>query len=241
MEHVVFDGVELTSSELVALVKSRPMSKLDVQLEHVSGTDGFMALGASILPEPVTVKLVAPNAGQRERRALARWLGSVLYAKEPKKLSLSSDDGLWCYAMLAKRPDLSEFVTSGSVMVSWQPMHAAMYGQHRSEVVPSGGSVTVNVRGTYPTPLRITAAAATRDASTGLWGLLLDNDKFLQVPLTTTSTLDISCEDRTCIVGGYVTLPTLESDWLEVDNGTHVLENYLGGGACTVEWYERWL
>lgn len=237
MEHVVFGGVDL-SERFICLVKSRPMPSVDAKLEHVSGSDNYIAMGATFLPEPIVVRLVAPSAGRRERRRLARWLGGTLYRREPARLSMSSDDGMYCMAVVADRPDLNELVVGGTVDVKFQPMHAALYGETHSATVPSGGSVAIVVGGTYPTMPRISAASATGTT----WGVRVDGASYLHVPKSSAAqSVEADCEHRVCLVGGLVTLPTLDSDWLELEPGAHTIANDVGSGAATVTWTERWL
>ena len=237
MERVIFGGVDL-SERFICLVRSRHMPSVDASLEHVSGSDRYVAMGATYLPEPIVVRLVAPSAGRRERRRLARFLGGALYRREPDRLYLSDDDGLYRMAMVVDQPDFEELVVGGSVEVKFQPMHAAMYGETHSATVPSGGSVTVMVEGTYPSTPTVSASAATGET----WGIRLDNADFLHVPKGSYAQgIEIDCERRTCLVGGLVSLPTLDSDWLELAPGEHTLANDMGGGAATVTWTERWL
>lgn len=240
MEHVVFDGVDL-SERFIVLFPERRMPSMDLDTEHVAGSDGYIFKGRDVLPQPVTFRLVMPDARGRERRELARWLGGVLYKREPCRLSLSGDDGLWCMAMLSKAPDLEELVVGGTIDVTMQPAHAAMYGEEHSIDIPSGGSATLLVGGTYPTMPTISAQEATPSSLSGVWGLTVDNGDVLHVPMETAAAVEVDCEGRTCTVGGLVTLPTLDSDWFTLEPGTHVIRNDQGSGACTVTWNDRWL
>lgn len=240
MEHVIFDGVDL-ASRFTCLVTSRPMPSLEANTEHVSGADYLIPRGASVLPQPIVVKLVMGVADEAARRDAAHYLGGILYAKEPKRLSLSSDDGLYCMAIVSGQPDMHELVRTGYVYVTFQPMHAALYGTTRTATIPSGGSVTVTVGGNYPTRPRVQAPNAIRNTSSGVWGIRLDEGDFIHVPLSATSRVDADSDTRVCTVNGAITMPTLDSSWLEMAPGTHTLRNDQGSGASTVTWIERWL
>lgn len=236
MEHVVFGGVDL-SKRFTCLVKSRPMPSFNPRTQQVSGSDRYTPMGAEILPEQITVRLVCGYAPEDERREIARWLGGVLYSKEPKRLSLSSDRGLWHTATLAKGADFRELVSTGYVEVTFQPMESWLYGEEHSVTVPSGGSASFKSDGSYPTAPKIVAASA----SGTTWGLRLDDGDFVHVPLSSTSRVEIDCDKRTCLVGNSVSVPTLDSDWLQFSAGSHTIRNDIGSGACVVMWIDRWL
>ena len=108
--------------------------------------------------------------------------------------------------------------------------------------VPSGGSISFNVGGTYRARPRITASAV-RDSSSQVWGLKLDNADFVHVVTGSASarSVDIDCDGRTCIVNSSTSMITLDSDWLELAPGTHTLVMDKGTGAATVKYRERWL
>ena len=115
-----------------------------------------------------------------------------------------------------------------------------MYGDTHTVTVPSAGSVSFIVKGSYPTAPTIHAQSANVSSST-VWGLRLDETDFIHVQLSEASEVAIDCDKRTCLVGSDVKLPTLDSDWIHLTNGHHTLRNDQGTGACTVTWTERWL
>ena len=238
MEHVIFGGVDL-SERFVCLVKERSLPSISPRTEHVRGSDRYIDMGADILPEPIVVKLVCPDATSRVRRELSRWLGEVLYQKEPQRLQLSSDEGLWHTARLAKTPKLNELVTSGSVEVTFQPMEAWMYGETHSIAIPSWNqSVQFLVRGSYPTAPTI----ETSDAGGITWGVRLDDGDFLHVEIDDYDvSIKLDCDKRTCLVNDSVALPTLDSDWFYLTSGQHKITHDLGMGTGVLTWTERWL
>lgn len=238
MEHVVFDGVDL-SERFICLIKERPLPSMEPRVEHVDGSDRYIDMGADILPEPIVVKLVCPYAPQHVRRELSRWLGEVLYHKEPQRLQLSSDEGLWHTARLAKTPKLRELVTSGSVEVTFQPMEAWMYGETHSVEIPSyGNSVQFLVRGSYPTAPKISVEAAGGIT----WGVRLDDGDFLHVDIDDYNvSLELDCDSRTCLANGSVMLPTLDSNWFYLTAGQHTITHDKGLGNGVLTWTERWL
>ena len=137
---------------------------------------------------------------------------------------------------------IESYTNADSVVVNFQLVEAAAYGDTVTKTVPSGGSLTFTVGGTYPTKPRITASAS-RDGSSQVWGLRLDSGDFLHVATGSASPRNIvlDCESRTLTIAGAVALPTLDSDWFELPPGTHTLTMDKGTGAATVTYRERWL
>ena len=102
--------------------------------------------------------------------------------------------------------------------------------------------MTFNVDGTYKAAPVITANA-TRNASSLVWGLRLDEGDYLHIATGSASARPITanCGERTLSVNGSVAIPTLDSDWLELEPGVHTLRMDNGTGAATVTWRDRWL
>lgn len=240
MESVVFDGVVLTDRWTV--LSTRGVASQNVQTVEVPGRDGCTARGMTYgCPPVVLVFIVDPTdrAGVLEAR---RELTALLSVREPKRLEFGCDDGLYYMAMPSGDVNWTQFVHTGKLEVPFLVPSPAMYGAVREAVVPSGGSVTVEVGGTYPTAPKLAADAAVR-GSGNVWGVRLDDGDFVHVATGNSSArrVYVDCEARTANVNGSATVPTLDSDWLELVPGEHVLRNDQGTGACTVTWQERWL
>ena len=137
---------------------------------------------------------------------------------------------------------LNRAIGAEHASLTFELVDPVAYGREVEFTVPSGGSVTFNVAGTFNAKPRITASAV-RNASALVWGLLLDDDDFIQVDTGSDSAraISIDCDRRTCIVNDEASLITLDSDWLEFAPGTHTLEMEYGTGAATVKYFERWL
>ena len=121
----------------------------------------------------------------------------------------------------------------------------AAYGETRTATVPSGGSVTITVNGTYPTRPTFYASAAVRDSSSSVWGIRHGGGNYIHIPTGSGASrrVDIDCAKRvaTITASRTVVLPTLDSDWIELNPGQNTLSNDKGTGACTGTWVERWL
>lgn len=245
MEHVVFDGIDLSSvtKGIIALAGDRPIASVEARTENVNGRDGYVFMGADLKPQPVEFHVIMVNKGITARRRAVRALAPILLVKKPVTLAFSSDEGLYYVGMPSKAPDLKELVVSGSMKVVFQPLDAAMYGETHSVTVPSGGSASIVVGGTYPTHPKVSVASAVRDQSSLVWGLRLDDGDFLHVETGSDSGRAVlaDCEGRTLTVNGSVELPTLDSNWFMLAQGVHTLRNDQGSGECVVTWTERWL
>jgi hypothetical protein len=194
-------------------------------------------------PSLLSFTLVFRGSSPTERQAFVRELASVLMVKEPVRVAFSSDNGLYYEAVTEGALDFASFIEGGALTVNMHALSAALYGVERSVTVPSGGSATLMVGGSYPTNPTITASAALVNSSTGLWGVRLDAGDFLRVAATKNANHAVSfdCETRVTQVDGATKIPTLDSDWLALTPGIHTIANDAGTGACVVSWRERWV
>ena len=247
MERVVLGGVDL-SAYCTVLVGPRPLPSVEPVLERVAGFDGYRFNGADLVPQPITLKLVAFGSAAR-RTELLRELAPVLASCEPAKLAMSGDNGRYRMVVPTGEIESAPRVTGGSVTLALQPLEAAMHGDERSVTVPSGGSVTFIAGGNHRTR-PVIRASAVRNSTSKLWGVRLDGGDFIHVATGSSSAraVVLDCDARTCTVQGLTALPTLDSDWLEfepLDEDLNPIEHVLsidnGTGAATVTWTERWL
>lgn len=240
MESVTFDGNVLSDKYRVLVRRELPFQT--ARDESAPGRDGTHVRGAEYTPQAVTLVFVLGPCGNVEMMRRIRGLMADLDVREPKRLELGEDGGLWCMAMPSGKREWKRHVSTCSVEVPFIVEDAALYGRSMSVTVPSGGSVEFNVNGTYQTAPAITANAV-RDASSNVWGLRLDDGDFVHVETGTASAAltKIDCGERTVNVAGAVKVPTLDSDWLELAPGHHRLAMDNGTGAATVTWIERWL
>lgn len=240
MGAVTFDGVVL--SDRYTVLAKRGMSAREIRTEAVPGRDGVVVTGADYVPPTLSLVFVFDPTEDAPRAV--RELSALLSAREPRRLEFGEDGGLYYMAVPQGATEIKVLPSgSSSVEVPFLVADAAMYGLERSVTVPSGGSVTFTVDGTYPTSPTIAASAAVRNASSGRWGLLLDDADAMTFALAsnTSRTIAADCAAKTARVAGDVAIPTLDSDWLELAPGEHTLRMHQGTGAATVTWRERWL
>lgn len=235
MEQVWYGDVELSSILRVAWV-SRKHPKMQYDRTEVPSFDGYVIGDVTYLPAAVTIRFMVDYEDTGMRRDAARMVAAALMSKEPKRLEISSDNGLWCMAIVDGQPDYTELITKGSLKVSFMPMEAAMYGQRNSVAVAS--STTFLIGGTYPTALRVSGTAT---PANGLFGIRADGMDYQHVSMQVQSSIVIDSGERYVTVGGDAKSMTLDSDWLVLDVGPHTVEIDNGSGNLTVEWYERWI
>lgn len=238
---MIFDGHDLTSMFIVG----EPVFNTFIPsqtFQNVPGRDGTVFMGGKLDGGTITVPLTIVDEDMEQRRATLSNLYMILDVDEPKLLVLPEVPDLSYKAIPQNAVQESRYIDGDTVIVSFQLVEAAAYGDTVTKTVPSGGSITFTVDGTYPTKPTITANAA-RDGSSQVWGLKLDNGAFLHVATGSASARDVvlDCENRTLTVQGAVALPTLDSDWFELAPGTHTLVMDKGTGAATVTYKERWL
>lgn len=238
---MIFDGHDLNS----LFVVSRPTFETfapNRSFQDVLGRDGTVYMGGSLIGGNISVKLSVIRKTPAQRREDLSTLFMWLDVDEPKWLVMDDQPGISYKAIPSGDMPIDSFTNADSVVVNFRLLEAAAYGDTVTKTVPSGGSLTFTVGGTYPTKPTITANAA-RDGSSQVWGLKLDNGAFLHVATGSASARDVvlNCENRTLTIQGAVALPTLDSDWFELAPGTHTLTMDKGTGAATVTYKERWL
>lgn len=237
---IVFDGHRLNDLFYVGEV-AVGMPEFVPNVEDRVG-NGAMVRGMRLAGPQITARLVVrPSAGVDGREALST-LASWLDVDGPRELSLSGDGGLARMAVPRGTPSVEGGSWNDVVTIELYQPDPALLGASRSAVVPSAGQVSVIVGGDYPTRPTVTCSAATRNATSRLWGVRLDGGDYLRVSVPTSSAVAIGmdCDARACVVNGDVCVPTIESDWLVLRPGTHVIRNDVGTGASTVTWRERW-
>lgn len=238
-QEVVFDGHRINDLFFVGDISVGLPEFLPTVEERVS--DGSRVRGTRLGTVAISIPLVVrPSQGTTARAALSA-LVSWLDVDGPRELSLSGDGGLTRMCVPSGAPQVLDARWNDRVVVTLTQVDPALYGERREVTVPSGGSVTALVGGDYPTRPTVTASAATRGAS-NLWGVSADGSQLLRVAVRTGSAVgvEVDCGARTCRVSGIVTAPTLDSDWISLSPGTHVVRNDVGSGGCVVAWRERW-
>lgn len=238
---MIFDGHDLNS----LFVVSRPTFETfapNRSFQDVLGRDGTVYMGGSLIGGNISVKLSVIRKTPAQRREDLSTLFMWLDVDEPKWLVTDDQPGISYKAIPSGDMPIDSFTNADSVVVNFRLLEAAAYGDTVTATVPSGGSLTFTVDGTYPTKPTITARA-TRNSTSLVWGLRLDDGDFLHVATGSSSARNIAldCENRTLTVQGAVALPTLDSDWFELAPGEHTITMDNGTGAATVTYKERWL
>ena len=238
----VFDGVDLSQTFEVLDISAPAIAPVTADLRQALGMDGAAYAGSTLGPMEIAVKVrvATQTIDQRDiQQALADAV-APLRTDGPKALSLAQ--GRSRMAILANDTALEFESYSAICELKFLCPDPVAYGEQVTKTVPSGGSLTFEVGGTYPTRPTITASAV-RNASALVWGLKLDNSDFIHVATGSGSarSVAIDCEKRTLKIAGAAALPTLDSDWLELSPGTHTLSMDYGTGAATVKYHERWL
>lgn len=241
IEEVTFNGIRFSDHFDVIDVK-RPNATVTSETRTVVGRDGAVLTGSSLGTVTITVTVMLKDPRVHTRRHRMREVWQLLYTDDERPLEFSEDDGLYYMAKLDGDMPVKEHIRSGGIDINFTAFDPVLYGKRNSVVVPSGGSVSFFVDGSYGTYPRIEGNVYGASNANFLWGIRLDGGDYIRMPMGSAAQkhVEIDCATRVCKVASAVTLPTMQSDWLCLEAGTHTLTNDVGTGACTVTWDERW-
>lgn len=238
---VTFDGHVLTNQFAVSNLQNSLLPR-NINTVDVPGRDGSLYLGATLAPRTIKLTLTVRDRTVAGLQAAARTLAAILNVDEPRPLSMSIDGGLYYMAIPNAPSDGTRFRRAIRYEVEFLAVNPVAYGAERNITVPSGGSVTFEVGGTYPTMPQVSVAAA-GNGSGGFWRLRLDGGDYLIATIpdgVSTAPIDADCAARTLVVNDTVTLLKPDADWLVFEPGQHTLA-MTGSGAAIVTYNERWL
>lgn len=239
---VTFNGHVLTQNYYVSDLRTSLLPR-NIETLDVPGRNGSLFAGVTHAQRTITLRLTAVSKSITARQAAARALAAILAVDEPKPLQISIDDGLYYMAIPQSSDDATRWANATQFEVTFECPDPVAYGQERTVTVPSGGSVTFTVGGTYPTMPTISASAAKNNSGIGGWRVRLEDGSYIfaTIPSGVTSAPVIAdCEARTLKVNGNTALLVPAADWLVLEPGEHTL-TMTGTGAATVTFNERWL
>ena len=240
-EIVSFNDIVITDLYTV-LGSVRPPAGVVNSTQEVSGYDGVKITGSYIPSDSITLYILLKNMSLAERREEIRRLRGLLHTEGLAKLKFSTDNGLYYMAKLDGDFGVTQHVRADLITVTFILEQNILYGKIHTVTVPSGGSVTFHVDGTYKSN-PVISGRVSADSSTLLWGVRLDEQDYVRIKTGSTEPRDvvIDCENYVASVSGTTAMLTLNSDWLELKNGEHTITNDVGSGSCTVIWQDRWL
>lgn len=247
IDHVFYDGVELTDQWSIVNVARNP-SAMSTKTQTVQGRAGAVFMGT--VPAPLTVSFVALLNGQysEDRRAASRQLRAVLQKDGPRRLSFSDDDGLYYLAVLK---DIKEtrYKRTTAWAVTMDVLEPYLFDSETKQITSDNGAAVsiaeTEVGGTavtYPVVELVDA----RPGSDGYVEIKLDSAVAMRVNLTTgvNSQVIIDCapSTRRVLVNDIATMLTVDSDWLALYPGqAHTVAVTAGTVASyTVSWSDRW-
>jgi predicted phage tail component-like protein len=230
-----FDEIGLTGDPQLSILASAPT------YADASAVDGRPVTGMRFDGWTAAFTILVEGDAATRRQKLST-LGMWLDVDGPRKLVLPDTPERYYMAVPEGGIDLRRAIAAEYGQLVFTIVEPAAYGAEKSVTVPSGGSVSFVVGGTYPTRPTVTASAV-RNSSSQVWGLRLDEGDFVHIATGSASARAIVLDNaaRTLSVAGSAAIPTLDSDWLEFAPGPHTLRMDNGTGAATVKWIERWL
>jgi predicted phage tail component-like protein len=240
---ITIDGTVLNTQFRISEIK-RPFPPFNAQSVEIDGRDGSVLKGVSLGTRSVSFRLWSFSQDHNYMYTQFQMLLELLVTSFEHQLIFSDELGLVRTVTLVSELDFDEYVERGSILLEF-----VMYdqlreyeGQSMTISVPSGGSAQFVAQHSNPHIL-VTAQAAQRDASTEMWSLTFDEGDYvrLKLPTALATTVSIDCKERRVLVGGEVSMLTLESDWPRLAAGTHTVRMDLGTGAATISIRERCL
>ena len=235
-----FDGHDIESLFVcgdpeISILNAKP------DLREVSGRDGAAFVGLTYGTSTISFA-IAVQGSASERRAAFSTLGKWLDVDEPKRLVLPDTPDRFYLAVPHAPLKLERAIGAEVADVTFELTDPIAYGTYKTESLASGGSKSITVGGTARTFLRVVANSAVRNATSLVWGVKVDDVDFVHVATGSSSSrkVEIDSQARTCKVANALTLPTLDSTWLELAPGSHTVAMDNGSGAAALYWYERW-
>lgn len=239
----IFGSIELTERFEVKGIEMPAIAPSTVDVRSVPGMDGGVLVSNDLDPLEikVTCRLTTDTIDPREVQQA--WADAVARIRRAGAQALYLTPDRFRMAVLAGETPLEYANYSATGELTFLCADPVAYGREREITVPSGGSVTFHVDGTYPTAPTIAAASAVRDGTALVWGIRLDAGDYVHVATGSASAMSVAvdCAARTCKVNAEPAMATLDSDWLELAPGQHTLAMDKGTGAATVTFRERWL
>lgn len=237
---LVYDGHDFSTlfvwgDPQITILNAKPDTR------EVSGRNGAALVGMTYDVSTVAFTIAALGDAETRRVALST-LGGWLMVDEPKPLYLPDTPDRYYLAVPSGGLKLTRGIGGELAQVTFKLTDPVAYGDSKTASLSSGGSATINVNGTAPTYLNVTANAAVRNGSALVWGVQVDSGDYVHVATGSGSSrkVEIYSEDRICKVANALALPTLDSDWLKVEPGSHTVAMDYGTGAATLSWVERW-
>lgn len=230
---VTFDGYDLSTDAIVGNLV-RQFMPIEVAQIDVPAMDGALFASGALGTISIAMDLTVTGLPE-ERSAKLRTIAGHLRVDEPRRLAISDDGGKY-YLAFPSGGDIERRVGAETFQLTFECLDPVMYGRTVEQVI--AGSATVTVGGNCRTMPTITATGASADPETGFYGVSVDGGRF-DIPMSS-GDVSADCSARTLEVGGRRVLPTLGSDWIELEPGAHTVE-ISGDGACTLSWTERWI
>ena len=240
MSSLTYDGHDFSTlfaygDPDISMLNAKP------DLREVSGRDGAAFVGMTYGTSTVSFAIEAQGSAS-ERRAAFSTLGMWLDVDEPKRLVLPDTPDRFYFAVPSGDISLSRAIGAEMAKITFELTDPIAYGTYKTESLASGGSKSITVGGTARTFLRVVANSAVRNSTSLVWGVKVDDVDFVHVATGSSSSrkVEIDSQARTCKVANALTLPTLDSTWLELAPGSHTVAMDNGSGAAALYWYERW-
>lgn len=217
-----------------------PPLKID-SFERVGG-DGSVLRSSYLGERTITLECRAYRTRWREFDRVKDEMCQLLLKGE-QVLSLRNHFGEYYLASLTAfaEDDRIGGTGIGQFTLTFTAYDPVRFGATQRATIPSGGSVNIDVSGSYPATISVNAPTASRDSSSKLWGLRFDSGDhiYTEIPTSGATSVRMDGYNRQVHVAGNPAIVTLDSNWPTLAAGRHVVEMAMGTGQATIEWQER--
>ena len=220
-----------------------PFPEIREDMHEIVGGDGSVLRSLHLGPRTITLECRAFRDRWRDFDRMLDELAANLLVAGERTLVLRNHFGEYYVAHLSDfaQGDRDGGTGIGAFTLTFTASDPVRFGRIQEIEIPSGGTVTIDVAGTYPASVSLSAEMAVRSVGSGVWGVRFDEGDFVHVGLSSgvQSRVLIDCHDRSVRVNGAVSMITTDSFWPELMPGKHVVRMDQGTGGATLTWQER--
>jgi len=233
---LVFNDHDLADEFVVEYHVTRDLPTWEPTLVDVMGRDGAVYAGTRALPRTVECDLYFMDDTREGRMRAVRSLASILAVREPTRLVLGDEGGLWRLAVPQLEQPLEAFLNADAAHVSFVCPDPWLYGEEHEWAL--GSSTTLLVGGSCEAPIDITVTGARAGTLTVTNTTTGQSLSVSGVPAG--AAVSIKSSECVVMVNGTTKVLTASSRWLYAQPGENVIAVTNGGTSVVASVTDRW-
>lgn len=233
---LVFNDHDLADEFVVEYHVTRDLPTWEPTLVDVMGRDGAVYAGTRALPRSVEADLYFMDDTREGRMRAVRSLASILAVREPARLVLGDEGGLWRLAVPQLEQPLEAFLNADAAHVSFVCPDPWLYGEEHEWTL--GSSTTLLVGGSCEAPIDITVTGAMAGTLTVTNTTTGQSLSVSGVPAGASASIKSS--ECVVTVNGTTKVLTASSRWLHAQPGENVITVTNGGTSVVASVTDRW-